>query len=98
MITEKSREQLEKEQNEIRENIDNYTPNQLAYFTEFSIDFYREFRDRINFFKLYEIMDRKINVFFYVCDEESNQYRKRMKQIQCELLKWYYEKMEREEI
>lgn len=95
-MSKKSKEQIEKEERKVREKIDEFTPNDLAHFTDFSIDFYREFKDRINFFKLYDILERCFHVFYYVFNEERTREQERMKKIQKELLTWYYEKLEKE--
>lgn len=84
---------IDKESEEyIREHIEEYAPDELAHFClDFSIDFLREWKDRIDFFKMqYNIEEKWKQAAGVCCFEEMEYYKKRMDSIQ-ELAAYYYE-------
>lgn len=74
----------------IREHIEEYAPDELAFLClEFSIDFMREWKDRIDFFKMqYRIEEKWKQAASVCCFEEMRYYRNKMNNIQ-ELASYY---------
>lgn len=68
----------------LREHIDEFSPNDLAYHKDLSIDFMREFKDRINFLKLYDIIERRL--YSGIFSNEWYLEEDRRKQIQSEFV------------
>ena len=78
----------------IREHIDEFSPSDLAWHTKLSLDFYREFKDKINFHRLYGHMDKQFNIDFpfWYFGEDKDEEKERMRKIQQELLTYYWSK------
>lgn len=76
----------------MREHIDEYGPDELAYLCqEFSIDFLREFKDNIDFFKLkYQLEQKWLRAANICYIKEMNEYKKKMDAV-VELVVYYYE-------
>lgn len=78
----------------LREHIDEYAPDEIAFYAfqyDFSLDFMREWKDRIDFFKLQYRIDEKWKQAAGVCCFEEMQYwDEKMNQIQ-ELVHYYYD-------
>ena len=78
-------------ESEWREHIDEYAPDELAMYAfqqDFSLDFMREWKDRIDFFKLQYRIEEKWKQADSV--EELQFWDKKGEEIQ-ELVHYYYE-------
>lgn len=72
------------DESNIREHIDEISEGSLSYMYELSIDFLREFKDKINFFKMYDHIMR--NRVFLGFNEEWFEQEERRKRIQSEFV------------
>ena len=81
-------------ESKLREYIDDYAPDELAMYAcqlDFSLDFMREWKDRIDFFKLqYKMEEKRKQAACVCCYEEMQFWDKKGEEIQ-ELVHYYYE-------
>lgn len=69
----------------LRENIDNYTEEELSSMPNLSLDFIREFRDRIDLIKMYAILI--ITQAPPILSDKWYRWKERLQMFQTELLK-----------